>query len=99
MKKGIHPQYYEDATVICACGNTFTVGSTKKVIHVETCYKCHPFYTGAHRYIDTQGRVSKFQQKFKKAQELKAISGKKKKKKERREEKTPKTLKELLSNL
>ncbi|MDO8515076.1 MAG: 50S ribosomal protein L31, partial [bacterium] len=46
MKANIHPQYYSDAKVTCACGNVFTVGSTKPTIHVDLCSKCHPFYTG-----------------------------------------------------
>jgi LSU ribosomal protein L31P len=50
MKKNIHPVYYEDAKVVCACGNNFVTGSNKKLIQVEVCYKCHPFYTGQHRY-------------------------------------------------
>ena len=60
MKAGIHPEYYHDARVTCACGNAFTVGSTKKEIQVEICAKCHPFYTGQKRYVDTRGRVERF---------------------------------------
>lgn len=60
MKANIHPQYYPDAKVICACGNTFTVGSTKPEIHVEICSNCHPFFTGEMKYVDTAGRVEKF---------------------------------------
>ncbi len=60
MKKDIHPKYYDKATVHCACGNTFTVGSTKPEINVEICEKCHPFYTGEEKLIDTAGRVEKF---------------------------------------
>ncbi len=59
MKKGIHPEYHQ-AKVHCACGNEFTVGSTKKELRVEICYKCHPFYTGKEKLVDTAGRVEKF---------------------------------------
>jgi large subunit ribosomal protein L31 len=69
MKKDIHPKYYKDAKVVCACGNTFTVGSTKPEIEVEICYKCHPFYTGAEKLIDVAGRIEKF-----KARQQKTIS-------------------------
>jgi len=62
MKTGIHPQYYE-ATVKCACGNHFKVGSTLKEINVEICNACHPFYTGKEKVIDTAGRVEKFKRK------------------------------------
>ncbi len=60
MKKDIHPTYYPDAKVICACGNTFTTGSTKPQLHVEICSACHPFYTGKQKLVDTAGRVEKF---------------------------------------
>lgn len=64
MKKDIHPTYYTDAIVICACGNTFTTGSTKKELRVESCSKCHPFFTGQQKIVDTEGRVEKFRRKF-----------------------------------
>ena len=60
MKNDIHPTYYKEAKVVCACGNTFTVGSTKPELHVEICSNCHPFYTGKQKLIDTAGRVEKF---------------------------------------
>ncbi len=63
MKAKIHPQYNE-ATVTCACGNTFMVGSTKKVLKVDVCSKCHPFYTGQQRMLDTTGRVDRFRKRF-----------------------------------
>lgn len=63
MKEGLHPKYQE-AVVKCACGETFTTGSTKKELHVEICSKCHPFYTGKQKLIDTGGRVEKFMKKF-----------------------------------
>lgn len=60
MKKDIHPQYFPNASVVCACGNKFTVGSTKESISVEICSACHPFYTGGDKVIDTAGRVERF---------------------------------------
>jgi large subunit ribosomal protein L31 len=59
MKTDIHPKYHE-AKVQCACGNTFTVGSTKERLDIEICSKCHPFYTGKNKIVDTAGRVEKF---------------------------------------
>lgn len=67
MKKNIHPTYFPDAQVVCACGNVFTIGATVPKISVEVCSKCHPFYTGKQKNIDTAGRVEKFTQKVKKA--------------------------------
>ena len=66
MKEKIHPQYML-ATVVCACGNTFTTGSTKELIRVEVCSKCHPFFTGEQRIMDTQGRVERFNKRYSKA--------------------------------
>jgi large subunit ribosomal protein L31 len=64
MKEKIHPAYYTDAKVICACGNTFTTGSTKKVLKVETCSKCHPFFTGERKMLDVAGRVERFKRRY-----------------------------------
>jgi large subunit ribosomal protein L31 len=64
MKAGIHPEYFTDAQVICACGNTWTTGSTKKVIHTDVCSKCHPFFTGEQRIVDTEGQVDRFYKKL-----------------------------------
>lgn len=63
MKTGIHPKYYQ-ATITCACGNTFTVGSTRENMRVDICSKCHPFYTGTQRIVDTAGRVERFRRRF-----------------------------------
>jgi large subunit ribosomal protein L31 len=63
MKKGIHPNYGR-AVVICACGGRFETRSTKQEIRVEVCSKCHPFFTGKQKYIDTAGRVQKFKRKY-----------------------------------
>ncbi len=65
MKKDIHPVFYTDAKVTCACGNTWTTGSTKKEIHTEVCSKCHPFFTGEQqRLIDIEGQVDRFYKKL-----------------------------------
>ena len=64
MKDKIHPQYFTDAEVACACGNKFTTGSTKKLLRVEACSKCHPFFTGERRMMDTQGRVERFRRRY-----------------------------------
>ncbi len=61
MKKEIHPTYYSNAKVICACGNSFTTGSTQKELKVELCSMCHPFYTGKQKLVDSARRVEKFQ--------------------------------------
>ncbi len=63
MKKDIHPKYVE-AQVICSCGNTFTTGSTKPVLKVELCSKCHPFFTGEMRIVDTARRVERFKRRY-----------------------------------
>jgi large subunit ribosomal protein L31 len=68
MKKDIHPQYFKKATARCACGNTFTVGSTKESIEVEVCSQCHPFYTGKEKMVDTMGQVQKFRKRLEKKQ-------------------------------
>ena len=64
MKKEIHPQFYTDAKVICSCGNIFITGSTKQELRVELCGKCHPFYTGEQRIVDTEGRVERLRRRF-----------------------------------
>ncbi|MCS6844188.1 MAG: 50S ribosomal protein L31 [Caldilineales bacterium] len=64
MKKNIHPQYYPNAKVICACGNTWTTGSTRKVIRVDVCSVCHPFFTGEQRIVDTAGQVDRFMRRL-----------------------------------
>jgi len=63
MKPEIHPEYHE-VTVVCACGNTFTTRSTKPEMRLEVCNECHPFFTGKQRYVDSAGRVEKFQRKY-----------------------------------
>lgn len=63
MKEGIHPQYF-DTTIKCACGNVIETGSTKENITVEICSKCHPFFTGKQKLVDTGGRVERFNKRF-----------------------------------
>ena len=63
MKKDIHGEYFEDATITYACGAKYTVGSTQKEIDVEICSACHPFYTGQEKVLDTAGRVDRFKKK------------------------------------
>ncbi|HOK56976.1 MAG TPA: 50S ribosomal protein L31 [bacterium] len=63
MKKGIHPEY-KDATIVCACGNIVKTRSTKSEIKVEICNKCHPYFTGKQKFVDSTGRVEKFKKKY-----------------------------------
>jgi large subunit ribosomal protein L31 len=60
MKQGIHPKWFPNARVVCACGNTWTVGATVPQITTDVCYNCHPFYTGEQRIVDTEGQVDRF---------------------------------------
>lgn len=70
MKQNIHPTYYPEAQVICACGNTWTTGSTIPVIHTDVCSNCHPFYTGEQRIVDTEGQVDRFYKKLQARQQF-----------------------------
>jgi large subunit ribosomal protein L31 len=63
MKAETHPTYFPEAKVVCACGHTFTVGSTKEKLEVEICSNCHPFYTGNEKLLDAAGRVEKFKKR------------------------------------
>jgi large subunit ribosomal protein L31 len=90
MQTVIHPKWYQ-ANVVCACGNTFTVGATVPEIRVEVCSVCHPFYTGQMKFLDTAGRVDAFNSRIKRA-DTKKIS-----KTEKRKIKRDKKLKEELS--
>lgn len=98
MKTSIHPKWYSEAQVVCACGAMFTVGSTKPNIRMEICSKCHPFYTGEMKFVDTMGRVEKFKKKQVVGQNQAAqLAAKKKKKEEKKEqERHPKSLREML---
>lgn len=102
MKAAIHPKWYPDAKVVCACGNTFTVGASVPEIHVEVCYNCHPFYTGTMKFVDTAGRVDAFRSKQAQAGSKKILSKTekrriKKEKRLREERERPTTLSELRS--
>lgn len=74
MREGIHPKFYPQAKVICSCGNTWTTGSTKEVIHTDMCYNCHPFYTGEQRMVDTEGQVDRFYKKLEARDQHKAAA-------------------------
>jgi large subunit ribosomal protein L31 len=77
MKASIHPTYYPEAKVTCACGNTFTVGSTLPSLEVEVCSACHPFYTGQDKVMDKVGRIQKFRERLAKKETLKPKKPKK----------------------
>lgn len=64
MKEKIHPRYYHNAQVSCACGNTWVTGSTKPSLKVEVCSRCHPFFSGEQRIMDTMGRVERFKHRY-----------------------------------
>jgi len=94
MKPGIHPQYFDDCKITCACGNSFTTGATVPEIKIDVCSKCHPFFTGEMKFVDTLGRVEKFQKKQEKAKEIKAQTVKKME--ERKERVRPSSLREMI---
>lgn len=98
MKQKIHPTYFENTQVICSCGNRFTIGSTMETIRVELCNKCHPFYTGEQRFIDTASRIQKFQKKQEVASHYKVTKVKKQEEK-KAQSSGPKTLREMLESL
>jgi large subunit ribosomal protein L31 len=64
MKKNLHPNWNKEAVITCACGETFTTGSSEKTLELDICSKCHPFFTGEEKFVDTQGRVEKFMKKM-----------------------------------
>jgi len=82
VKEKIHPNWYPTARVHCACGNTFTTGSTLKEINVEICSACHPLFTGQQKFIDTAGRVDKFNQRMAAAERKKSEAAERKRVKE-----------------
>ena len=84
MKKESHPEYYEKAEVVCACGNRFFVGSTKPQIKVEICSACHPYFTGTAKFIDKAGRVDKFKARLTKFEKITKEKRKKEEIKERK---------------
>jgi large subunit ribosomal protein L31 len=93
VKPGIHPTWYPDAVVTCACGNTWKTGSTKKEIHTDVCNKCHPFFTGEQRIVDTAGQVERFMKRVSAKEQLAAaqptVEDKRAKKEKRRARKEP----------
>lgn len=99
MKTGIHPKLNQEVPVSCACGNSFTTMSTKPSLVVEVCHKCHPFYTGEQRFLDTKGHVDRFIKKQEMAKEYKAKMAEKKSKKEGKQKEQPKSLRELLGQM
>ena len=70
MKKDIHPKYFPEATVICACGNSWTTGATQELVRTDVCSACHPFYTGEQRIVDTAGQVERFMRRLEKKVEI-----------------------------
>lgn len=92
MKKDIHPKLNTEVTVTCACGNSFVTSSTIDAISVEICSNCHPYYTGKQKFIDTEGRIDKFNKK----REMAKNKASKKKKKGTSKKEAPKTLKDIL---
>ena len=99
MKAQVHPKWYPEAVVSCACGNKFTVGATVPTITVDVCSNCHPYFTGQMKYIDTAGRVDAFRMKMDK-KNVKAVSKTEKRrlkrtKKQEEENQRPETLSQL----
>ena len=99
MKANLHPTWYPETKVVCACGNTFTTGSTLPAIRVEICSACHPFFTGSQKFVDTLGQVDRFIKKTEiskvKQVERKKILDARKSKVEKRKSERP-SLKDLL---
>lgn len=99
MKANLHPVWHDDTKVVCACGNTFTTGSTIPEIRVELCSACHPFYTGTQKFVDTLGQVDRFIKKTEsskiKQEERKRILEVRKTKVQKRQSDRP-SLKDLL---
>lgn len=95
MKANTHPQYFEDAQVVCICGNRFTVGSTQQKIQVELCFKCHPFYTGEQKFVDTKSTIKRFEEARKKAATFQATQKIKVEEKKKRDQ-GPKSLRDML---
>ncbi len=88
MKKGIHPNYTDNATITCACGAVYTIGSTSNELQTELCAQCHPFYTGKQKILDTARRVEKFQERL--TQKIASSTGKKAKAQKRHAQKVSK---------
>lgn len=95
MKANIHPQFYDNAQVVCVCGNRFTVGSTQPNIQIELCFKCHPFYTGEQKFMDTRSTIKRFEESRQKAATYKATQKIKIDEKKKKDE-APKSLRDML---
>lgn len=93
MKTDIHPTYFLQAKVTCACGNTFVTGATAPEIKVEICSNCHPYFTGKEKLVDTEGRIQRFERR------LSAKAAPKAKKEEAPREERPSTLREMLESV
>jgi large subunit ribosomal protein L31 len=98
MKASVHPKYFEEANVVCVCGNKFHVGSTKELIHVELCYDCHPFYTGEQRFTDTRSAIKRFEDARAKAANYQ-VTKQKKVAEQKKKQDSPKSLREMLMGL
>lgn len=100
MKAKIHPEWYPEAQVSCACGASFVVGAAKPTIRVDICSNCHPFFTGEMKFIDTMGRVERFQKKQEAAKKLDYKSKKKRKAEAAAsQQKQPQSLKDMLMGM
>lgn len=106
MKKKIHPKFNKQVKVTCSCGNTFYTGSTIDEIETDLCSKCHPFFTGEQRIVDTENLVAKFEERSKKAKTLGSYRSKREKMKARKKKSSDEnkdekalTLKDMLQNL
>lgn len=95
MKANIHPVFFDEAQVVCVCGNRFTVGSTSDHIQVELCYKCHPFYTGEQKFVDTKSTIKRFEDARVKAATYQATKKQKTDEKKKKNE-APKSLRDML---
>lgn len=106
MKRNIHPKYNKNIKVVCSCGNTFETGSTLEIdtLNVELCSKCHPFYTGEQKIVDTDNVVKKFEERAQKASKMSFTSKREKmEKRKAKKDTSPKssstlTLKDMLAN-
>lgn len=96
MKTDIHPKFHTTTVVNCACGNTFVTGSTMPKITVDICSKCHPFFTGTQKLIDTEGRVEKFAKRQAAAQASAKVKKEKEDATKKATTRTPRSLKEML---
>lgn len=95
MREKIHPKYFSAAKIICACGNNWTTGSTHEVIHTDVCSKCHPFYTGEQRIVDTAGQVDRFMKRLQSSQAQQADAARRRDEKNKPAPKKPSLLKEI----